>query len=101
MVALLPEYTEYGERVGVLLDEFLAKHGREFADLKPHVHTIRRFCGLEEVILTNIDRTNEREIDEPILYFSDNLGGYLIDALQNHLREVYSEPKYGSDTKTI
>ena len=52
---------------------------------KRDIIEIRNFCVKYDIILTSVNYTHESGKKEPMYFFSDELGGYTIDAIRNSL----------------
>ena len=48
---------------------------------------IAQFCKRYAVTIVGLDQTYENGYDEPMYYFSDNLGGYTLEGIQNSLAD--------------
>ena len=48
---------------------------------------IEKFCLEKDIKLLNITTTHESGTIEPMYLFSDNLGGYTLEGIQNSLAE--------------
>ena len=50
-----------------------------------NLREVQGFCIRYDVVLMGVSWTNERGFREPMYFFSDDLGGYTIDALQGSI----------------
>ena len=50
-----------------------------------NLREVRDFCVKYDIVLVNATWTKERGVREPMYFFSDDLGGYNIDAIRDSL----------------
>ena len=50
-----------------------------------NLRDVRDFCVKYDVVLAGATWTNERGYNEPMYFFSDNLGGYTIEAIKDSI----------------